>query len=179
MTLAHSIQLVLFGVLSAQRLWELRIAERNRTYAMQSGGVEFGARHYPLFFVLHIGWLVGWMLEAWQADHVHDWWFVWLVLLCIAEVLRYVAITTLGRQWNTRIIIIPGAERVQTGIYRIVPHPNYLAVCLELLALPMILSAWKTALVASILNAMLLVFIRIPAENAALRLLQGKDLNSA
>ncbi len=175
MTLAHSIQLVLFGVLSAQRLWELRIAERNRAYAMQAGGIEFGARHYPLFFVLHGGWLIGWMLEAWQINQIHEYWVLWLILLCGAEILRYVAITTLGVQWNTRIIVIPGAERIQAGIYRSIPHPNYLAVCLELLALPMLLSAWKTALIASTANACLLLFIRIPAENSALALLQQRE----
>lgn len=175
MTFPHIVQLICFGVLSAQRLWELRIAERNRAHAMQAGGIEFGARHYPLFFVLHIGWLVGWMLEAWQADHLHDFWVVWLVILCGAEILRYMAIKTLGTQWNTRIIIVPGAERVQTGLYRFIPHPNYLAVCLELLALPMLLSAWKTAVIASVANALLLLLIRIPAENSALRLLQKSE----
>jgi methyltransferase len=175
MTLAHTIQLICFGVLSAQRLWELRIAERNRIYAMQAGGIEYGARHYPLFFVLHIGWLVGWMLEAWQADSLHEYWYGWLIILLSAETLRYMAIKTLGTQWNTRIIIVPGAKRVQTGLYRYIAHPNYLAVCLELLALPMLLSAWKTAIIASVCNAVILLFIRIPAENSALRLLQKTE----
>jgi methyltransferase len=171
MTLPHSIQLLLFGILSAQRLWELRYAERNRAFAIEQGGIEFGARHYPLFFILHTGWLCGWMLEAWQADTLHPWWLLWSVLLLSAEVLRYIAIRTLGKQWNTRIIIIPGSPRITHGIYRWISHPNYWAVCLELCALPMMVSAWKTALIASLANALLLLLIRIPAENAALRLL--------
>jgi methyltransferase len=85
-----------------------------------------------------------------------------------AQLLRYWAITTLGPRWNTRILIIPGLAPVRHGPYRYLRHPNYVAVALELLAIPLIFNAWLTALIATLLNAALLLLIRIPAEEKAL-----------
>lgn len=82
--------------------------------------------------------------------------------------MRYWAIVSLGRYWNTRILIVPGGRRVRTGPYRILRHPNYLAVAVELAAVPLIFRAWRTAIIAGLLNAALLLGLRIPAEEAAL-----------
>jgi methyltransferase len=46
-------------------------------------------------------------------------------------------------------------------------HPNYLAVIMEILALPLVHTAWITAVVFSVLNGLLLR-VRIRAEEAAL-----------
>jgi methyltransferase len=73
----------------------------------------------------------------------------------------------LGRQWNTRVIVVPGAGRVTSGPYRLVSHPNYVAVVAEGVALPLVHTAWMTALAFSALNAALLT-TRIKVENAAL-----------
>ena len=77
-------------------------------------------------------------------------------------------IATLGRQWNTRVVVVPGAARVANGPYRFLPHPNYVAVVAEGVALPLVHCAWVTALIFSLLNAALLR-TRIKVENAALR----------
>jgi methyltransferase len=82
--------------------------------------------------------------------------------------LRYWAIATLGPRWNTRVLVVPGMPAVTSGPYRYLKHPNYLAVIVEILALPLVHGAWITALVASALNAVLLG-IRIPCEEGALR----------
>jgi methyltransferase len=84
-----------------------------------------------------------------------------------AQALRWWAIATLGWRWNTRIIVVPGASPFTGGPYRFLRHPNYLAVILEMLAIPLVHGAWLTALVFSSLNAALLA-IRIPAEERAL-----------
>jgi methyltransferase len=81
--------------------------------------------------------------------------------------LRWWCITTLDYQWNTRVIVIPGAGRIAGGPYRFVPHPNYVAVVAEGVALPLVHTAWVTALVFSMLNAWLLS-TRVKIENAAL-----------
>ena len=90
-----------------------------------------------------------------------------LAVVLAAQVLRWWCITTLGHQWNTRVIVVPGAPRVTGGPYRLIPHPNYVAVVLEGIALPLVHSAWITALVFTALNAELLR-TRIKAENGAL-----------
>jgi methyltransferase len=79
-----------------------------------------------------------------------------LVVVLAAQGLRWWCITTLGHQWNTRVIVIPGAPRVTGGPYRLIPHPNYVAVAVEGIALPLVHSAWVTALVFTVLNAALL-----------------------
>jgi methyltransferase len=90
-----------------------------------------------------------------------------LALVAISQGLRWWCIATLGRQWNTRVIVVPGAARVTGGPYRWIPHPNYVAVVVEGLALPLVHSAWATAIVFTALNGSLLA-TRIRAEDAAL-----------
>ena len=85
--------------------------------------------------------------------------------------LRWWCITTLGQQWNTRVVVIPGAARVDGGPYRFFSHPNYVAVVAEGIALPLVHTAWITALVFTVLNAALLG-VRIATENAALATLE-------
>lgn len=153
-----------------QRLFELRLAERNRTWAIAQGAKEYGAEHYPLFFILHPGWFVGWLAESiLRGARLSRLWWLWLALFAAAQGLRYWAIASLGRYWNTRILIVPGARLVRNGPYRFLSHPNYLAVAMELAAVPMLFGAWLTALIAELLNAALLLGIRIPAEEAALK----------
>jgi methyltransferase len=84
-----------------------------------------------------------------------------------AQGLRWWCITSLGRQWNTRVIVVPGAQRINGGPYRLMPHPNYVAVVAEGIALPLVHSAWITALTFTVLNALLLSR-RISIENSAL-----------
>jgi methyltransferase len=153
-----------------QRAAELRLARRNERWARSRGALEHGAAHYPAFFVLHAGWFAGWLLEAGlRGPAVAAGWPVWLSLLAAAEALRYWAIASLGQRWNTRILVLPGEPPVRRGPYRYLRHPNYLAVAVELAVVPLLFDAWITALAASLLNAALLVGVRIPAEERALR----------
>ena len=157
-----------------QRLLELRLARRNLAWALSQGAKEHGQEHYPLFFLLHIGWMLGWLLEGLSRGQASSIWWLWLGLFILAQGLRYWAISSLGSYWNTRILIVPGAKRIARGPYKYIPHPNYVAVALELLSLPLVFNAWITALVASLLNAALLLLIRIPAEERALREYEAK-----
>ena len=156
----------LVAALVVQRLMELRVARRNEAWARSQGAQEYGQEHYPLFFLLHAGWLLGTLLEGRRARGEVRW--VWLALLLLAQPLRYWVIRTLGRQWNTRILIVPGSERIVGGPFRYLNHPNYAVVALEMLSTPLTVGAWRTALLGSLLNAALLRLIRIPAEERAL-----------
>jgi methyltransferase len=151
-----------------QRILELRLAQANLRWALSQGAREYGREHYPLFFLLHLGWMLGWLHEGLARQQLSPIWWLWLAVFVLAQGLRYWAIQSLGRYWNTRIIIVPGAKKIAGGPYRYLRHPNYLAVALELLSLPLIFNAWITALAATLLNAWLLLTVRIPAEEKAL-----------
>ncbi|MFN3266460.1 MAG: isoprenylcysteine carboxyl methyltransferase family protein [Deinococcales bacterium] len=157
------------GFIVLQRLLELRHAQQNLKWALANGGMEYAAEHYPFMVSLHSSWVVALLFEAWWrgSSFAPLGWF-WLGLFAVAQIGRYHVIATLGRLWNTRIVIIPNAKLVRVGLYKYLKHPNYLIVALELLVAPLVFGAWVTAIVFSVLNAILLLAYRIPAEERAL-----------
>ncbi|MEO5708433.1 MAG: isoprenylcysteine carboxylmethyltransferase family protein [Nocardioidaceae bacterium] len=165
--------LVLFTVVVAlvglERLAELVVSKRNAAWSLEQGGRELGREHYPFMVVLHTGLLAGMLVEAWvvRPDVPVLLAGSMLVLAIGSQALRWWCIRTLGRQWNTRVIVVPDLSLVRSGPYRLVPHPNYVAVVVEGVALPLVHAAWVTALVFTVLNAALLT-VRVRVENAAL-----------
>lgn len=160
---------LLVVAVGAERLAELVVAQRNLAWSRDRGGVEFGAGHYPVMVVLHTALLVGCLVEVFALHRPFIPALGWpmLAVVVAAQALRWWCITTLGRQWNTRVVVIPGAERVTGGPYRLMSHPNYVAVVAEGIALPLVHTAWVTALIFTVLNAVLLSR-RIGVENSAL-----------
>lgn len=155
-----------------ERLVELVISRRNARTAFDRGGREYGQRHFPWMVALHTGLLLACIAEVWLLDRpfipLLGWPMLVIALLC--QVGRYWIIRSLGEQWNTRVIVVPGATRVTTrGLYRWMRHPNYWIVAIEGIALPLIHTAWITAIAFTVLNAVLLLGFRIPLENRALR----------
>ncbi|MFI5507955.1 isoprenylcysteine carboxyl methyltransferase family protein [Mycobacterium sp. NPDC051804] len=159
----------LIAVIAVERLAELIVSKRNWAWSRERGGVEFGTGHYPVMVVLHVSLLAGCLIEvfAFQRPFIPALGWPMLAIVVAAQVLRWWCIATLGHQWNTRVIVVPGATRVTGGPYRVIPHPNYVAVVLEGIALPLVHSAWITALVFTVLKAELLR-TRIKVENGAL-----------
>ncbi|GAA6525492.1 isoprenylcysteine carboxyl methyltransferase family protein [Intrasporangium sp. DVR] len=153
-----------------ERLAELVVSKRHAAWAFAHGGVERGQGHYPLMVALHSGLLVGAVAEVWLADRPFVPALGWLMLgvVVASQALRWWCIATLGTQWNTRVIVVPGMPLVRRGPYRLLPHPNYVAVVAEGAALPLVHSAWVTAVVFTAANAALLTE-RVRVENAALR----------
>jgi methyltransferase len=160
---------LLIAAIGVERIAELVVSKRNWAWSRERGGVEFGAGHYPVMVVLHVGLLAGCLVEvfALQRPFIPVVGWPMLALVVAAQALRWWCIATLGHQWNTRVIVVPGATRVTGGPYRFMAHPNYVAVVLEGIALPLMHSAWITALVFTVLNAELLR-TRIRVENGAL-----------
>jgi methyltransferase len=152
-----------------ERLGELAISQRNAAWALARGGVETGRGHYPVMVVLHTGLLVGCVAEAWLADRPFvaalGWPMLAVALAC--QGVRAWCITALGRRWNTRVIVVPGMPLVTSGPYRYLRHPNYVVVVVEGLALPLVHTAWITAVVFTAANAVLLT-VRVRAERRAL-----------
>jgi methyltransferase len=161
---------VLFWCLLAiQRLVELAWSRRNREWMRRQGGFEVAPGHYPLIVSMHLLWFAATALEVLGAGAVPPaWWPVPFGLFLLAQAFRLWCIRSLGRYWNTRIVVVPGHPVVRKGPYRFLRHPNYLAVMAEFLLFPMMFGAWVTMVLLSAANAALLLFVRIPAEERAL-----------
>ena len=161
------------AAVGAQRLLELWYSRRNERRLRARGAVERGAGQYPLIVAVHTLWLVSTLVEGLlRGPEPPVWWPVPLAAFLLVQPLRYWAIFSLGINWNTRVLVLPGRKLVRSGPYRYFPHPNYVVVAVEILTFPLIFGAWITAVVFSLLNAALL-YVRIRTENRALRELAG------
>ncbi len=160
---------VLVALVALERFAELVVSKRNAAWSLARGGVETGRGHYPAMVVLHTGLLVAMLVEAVVRRPDVPGLLAWsmLALVVAAQALRWWCITTLGRRWNTRVIVVPGLAPVRSGPYRLLGHPNYVAVVVEGAALPLVHGSWITAVGFTVLNAWLLT-VRLRAENAAL-----------
>ncbi len=160
---------VLVALVGLERLAELVVSRRNAAWSLRQGGFETGRDHYPVMVLLHTGLLAGMLVEAWvrRPEVASLLAGTMLVLVLASQGLRWWCIATLGRRWNTRVIVVPGLPLVTSGPYRYLSHPNYVAVVVEGVALPLVHAAWLTAVVFTLANAALLS-VRLRVENAAL-----------
>jgi methyltransferase len=172
---------VLVALTALERLAELVVSARNARWSFARGGVESGRGHFPPMVALHTGLLVACVLEVHLADRPFVPWLGWtaLALVLASQALRWWCIMTLGPRWNTRVIVVPGLDLVRRGPYRWIPHPNYVAVVVEGFALPLVHTAWVTALAFTVLNAVLLLGFRIPSEERALQAATGPSPSPA
>jgi methyltransferase len=175
---------ILYGGLilltGAERIVELVVSTRNAKRAFADGGIEFGHRHFPFMIALHTSLLLGAFAEVvfLHRPFIPALGVTMLVIALLCQAGRYWCIWALGRQWNTRVIVVPGLTAVRArGPYRWrwLRHPNYVIVAIEGIALPLVYTAWITALAFTILNAILLLRFRIPIENGALKMLDSEQ----
>jgi methyltransferase len=168
---------VLFTVLVAavglERVAELVVSNRNIRWSLDQGGFETGQRHYVVMVALHTALLAGALAEVWLAPRTFVPALGWAMfaLVLASQALRWWCIASLGRLWNTRVVVVPGLTRVTRGPYRWLTHPNYVAVVVEGFALPLVHNAWVTALAFTAANLVLLRH-RIRVENGALQSLR-------
>jgi methyltransferase len=164
-----ALYLAFLAALYGERIGELLVARRNARRALALGAVESGQRHYVVMVAVHALFPLACGAEviAFQRSFPGALGFAALSLALAAQGLRWWVVATLGARWSTRIVVLPGSEPVTRGPFRFLRHPNYLAVMLEALAVPLIHGAWLSALVFSAANAALLA-VRIPAEERAL-----------
>ncbi len=160
---------VLLGAVALERGVELWLSARNARRLRAAGAVEAGRGHYPLIFGFHavllascLAWALGGGARPRLAVALAS-----VLAVLLAQALRWWAIAALGPRWSTRILVPPGALPVTAGPYRYFRHPNYLAVSVEVAALPLSVGAWSVALAATLVNSALLG-LRIPAEERAL-----------
>lgn len=156
-------QIVLAYVI-VQRLAELAYANANTRRLLSEGGCEHGRGHYPLFIVLHSGWLISIALFAVPSVQPD---LLLLNAFIASQTFRFWTLASIGRWWTTRIISAPHFPRVKKGPYRFIKHPNYALVVVEIALVPLLLGAPAMAITFSVLNAAMLWW-RIRIEEAVL-----------
>lgn len=155
---------LLILLVALQRLSELVYARRNDRLLRAAGGVEHGARHYPILVGLHTAWLAALFVSVPAGAPLSTGPLAGFLLL---QVVRVWTLISLGRFWTTRVIVVPGSQRVRRGPYRFLRHPNYLVVALEIPLLPLVFDAWPLALGFGVANLLVLAW-RIRVEERAL-----------
>jgi methyltransferase len=157
-------------IIISQRLAELAIAKRNEKWLLSKGAVESGKGHYRYIVMLHTFFIISLITEYLFKSRHNDLNiinYLFLVFLIILEAGRIWVLKSLGRYWNTKILRIPDTALVDKGPYKYLKHPNYVIVVCEILIIPLIFNLYYTAVVFTILNAVMLT-VRIRIENKVL-----------
>lgn len=158
-----------------QRIIEVFIAKRNEKKMLALGAYEVGSSHYPYMVALHVSFFVCLIAEVFIFNHsISPLFPLFLLIFLFVQALRIWCLTSLGKFWNTKIIILPGANVVKTGPYLFIRHPNYVVVCIEIALLPLMFQAYFTAICFTLLNLAMLS-VRIPLEEKAL--MEATDYN--
>ena len=152
---------------------ELFIAKRNEKWLLQYGAIEYGKSHYPFMIAMHTLFIISIIAEYFLRGTTPIS-LVFLVLYVLVLSFKFWALSSLGRYWNTKIYRIPGIYPVKKGPYKFLRHPNYMEVVLEIAIIPLIFHLYYTAVVFTLLNAVMLT-VRIRVEN---RVWAGETLNS-
>lgn len=150
--------LALVGCVAIERLVELQVSRRHQRDLANSGAHKYHDPHYRWMILLHAGVLIGAAVEVVLLRRPFLQWlaFSMLLLFALATLLRWWVIRTLGIHWNTEVVNSAPLEVVSRGPFRWIRHPNYLGVFVELIALPLIHTAWITATFAAIGNTFVL-----------------------
>ncbi|HHO53034.1 MAG TPA: hypothetical protein ENK18_19685 [Deltaproteobacteria bacterium] len=140
-----------------------------RRLSARRGALVPEPRLFPAMVLLHTGLIVLPLAEVWLGHRPFIGWIGGpaAAILVAATALRIWTLATIGEAWNVRVVRPTEQTVVTTGPYRFIRHPNYLCVILEIAALPLLHSAWISALLLSALNAAVLA-VRIPTEEATL-----------
>ncbi|MFD1707200.1 isoprenylcysteine carboxyl methyltransferase family protein [Siminovitchia sediminis] len=152
-----------------QRLSELVWAKRNERWMKERGAAEYGKSHYPWMVFIHISFFISLIIEVtFLHREPSSYWPVFLVIFLLVQGIRIWILVSMGRYWNTKIIVLPGSETIKKGPFRYMRHPNYFVVTIELAVLPLMFQAYWTAVLFFIFNQVILS-VRIAEEEKALR----------
>jgi len=155
--------IALLAFVTLQRFVEFVWDRRNTQRLRASGAVELGGLHRPAMMLVHAGWLTGLWVLGYDRPVTPG----FVIAFLLMQVARYWVLVTLGRRWTTRVIVRPGAPLVEGGPYRLMRHPNYAIVAVELALVPLALGLPLYALVSVVLYAGT-ALLRIQVENSAL-----------
>lgn len=150
--------LALLLVVAALRLVELRISRRHQAQLITQGAAKVAEPRFRWMVVLHTLVLVGAAVEVvfLRRSFFPALAAVMFSIFLAANAIRWWVIRTLGQHWNVQVMDSTRLGVISSGPFRFVRHPNYAAVFTEMLALPLIHTAWITALAGSLAHIVVL-----------------------
>lgn len=134
------------------RLVEMRISRRHQKEMAARGAAKVDEPKFRWMVLLHTAVLIGAALEVAILKRPFLPWLAapMFIIFLAANALRWWVIRSLGAHWNVQVVDSTRLGVVTSGPFRYVRHPNYAAVFSELLALPLIHTAWITAIAGAI-----------------------------
>jgi methyltransferase len=144
--------LALLLAVGSMRLVEMRISRQHQREMAARGAAKVDEPKFRWMVLLHTAVLIG---AAVEVVFLKRPFIVWLAapmfaIFIAANALRWWVIRSLGAHWNVQVVDSSRLGVVTTGPFRYVRHPNYAAVFSELLALPLIHTAWITAIAGAV-----------------------------
>lgn len=160
--------LVLFFVVAVFMIIEARRASTNERAQRSRGGIEPADDVYALMQIAYPGIFILMLAEGAVrgARPTGEWFIAGLTLFIVAKILKWWTIATLGSFWTFRVIVVPGSTPIETGPYRIMRHPNYVAVVGEIVGVAMMMRAVVSGPLALVVFGTLLLR-RTAVENRA------------
>ncbi len=158
MELSVILYLVLLVIVALLRIFELRISRRHQRQMVAEGASKVSEPRFLWMVLLHTAVLIG---AAVEVVFLHRPFIPVLGTICFitflaANAVRWWVIRTMGEHWNVQVMNSTSLGVVTTGPFRYVRHPNYAAVFVEMLVLPLIHTAWITAIVGSLAHIVVL-----------------------
>ena len=134
------------------RLVEMRISRRHQKEMATRGAAKVDEPKFRWMVLLHTAVLICAALEVVFLKRPFLPWLAapMFAIFLAANALRWWVIRSLGAHWNVQVVDSTRLGVVTSGPFRYVRHPNYAAVFSELLALPLIHTAWITAIAGAI-----------------------------
>jgi methyltransferase len=154
------------------RIGELLLSKSNEKWLLRNGAVEYGKKHYPFIVALHVLFLISMVVEYYIRQPSSYNLFL-LIFYFLLLAFKAWVILSLGKFWNTKIYRIAHIALIKKGAYKYFRHPNYIIVIMEIAVMPLIFHLYFTAVIFTVLNAVML-FVRIKEENRALQILITK-----
>ena len=161
---------LIIGIYIIQRLYEVILSKKNESFLKENyNAKKLYPLHSFLMKLMHVCWFISLIMEANIKKSLmqHNLVFFILLILCIAQIIRFISISKLGAFWTIHIMQLSRCPLYSNGFYKIIRHPNYFAVILEFIFLPLLFEAFNTLIFFSLLNFIILMR-RIALEESEL-----------
>ena len=163
--------IIAFGTLAAVlavMAGEAVLSAHNASVLRARGAVEPPGDVYQVMQIAYPLAFVAMAIEgAWRGPSPPLALVVGLGVFGVAKALKGWAISSLGPRWSFRVLVPPGEPPIARGPYRLMRHPNYLAVCGEIVGAALMVGAFASGAVA-FLGFGWLMLRRIAIEDRAL-----------